>query len=76
LGKAPGRLLEIPTNLTSDAYEVLILSDTFIPVETDSSSKDSRKLGVVVYDRRRISLFRKAVLKILGYIPLFLITFP
>lgn len=76
LGKGAKETSEIPLSLTRDAPEVLISSDTFIPVETDRSSKDSRKLGVVVYDRRRISLFKKAVLKILGYIPLFLITFP
>ena len=76
LGKGAKKTAEIPLSLTRDAYEVLISSDTFIPVETDRSSKDSRKLGVVVYDGRRISLFKKAVLKILGYIPLFLITFP
>lgn len=76
LGKGAKETSEIPLSLTRGPYEVLISSDTFIPVETDRSSKDSRKLGVVVYDKRRISLFKKAVLKILGYIPLFLITFP
>ncbi len=76
LGKGAKETSEIPLSLTRSPYEVLISSDTFIPVETDRSSKDSRKLGVVVYDKRRISLFKKAVLKILGYIPLFLITFP
>lgn len=76
LGKGAKETSEIPLSLTRDSPEVLISSDTFIPVETDRSSKDSRKLGVVVYDKRRISLFKKAVLKILGYIPLFLITFP
>lgn len=76
LGKGARETAEIPLSLTRDFSEVLISSDTFIPVEIDRSSKDSRKLGVVVYDGRRISLFKKAVLKILGYIPLFLITFP
>jgi len=76
LGKGARETAEIPLNLTKDSPEVLISSDTFIPVEIDRSSKDTRKLGVVVYDGRKISLFKKAVLKILGYIPLFLITFP
>ena len=76
LGKGARENAEIPLSPTRDFSEVLISSDTFIPVEIDRSSKDSRKLGVVVYDGRRISLFKKAVLKILGYIPLFLITFP
>lgn len=76
LGKGARETAEIPLSPTRDFSEVLISSDTFIPVEIDRSSKDSRKLGVVVYDGRRISLFKKAVLKILGYIPLFLITFP
>jgi glycosyltransferase involved in cell wall biosynthesis len=58
------------------SLRVLISSDTFVPAEADSSSKDSRKLGVVVYNQSKINFFKKAVLKILGYIPLFLITYP
>jgi len=67
---------EIPLNFNKKYCEVIISSDTFIPLEADSGSRDSRKLGTVVYDRRRISFFKKVILKILGYIPLFLVTFP
>ncbi len=50
---------------------VRISSDTFFP-----ESGDSRKLGIALYDMRPKSLFKKAILKFLGYIPLFLITYP
>jgi len=67
---------EIPLDPGEKYCEVLILSNTFIPLDADGNSQDSRKLGTVVYDRRRINFFKKIILKILGYIPLFLITFP
>ena len=67
---------EIPLSFDEKYCEVIISSDTFIPLEADSGSRDSRKLGTVVYDKRRISFFKKVILKILGYIPLFLVTFP
>jgi len=67
---------EIPLDPASDSTKVLISSDTFIPMEHNRGSKDSRNLGVVVYDRRKINFLKKAILKILGYIPLFLITYP
>jgi glycosyltransferase involved in cell wall biosynthesis len=67
---------EIPLNFDDKYYLVIISSDTFIPMEVDSSSRDSRKLGTVVYERSRIGFFKKIILKILGYIPLFLVTFP
>lgn len=67
---------EIPLNSAVDSACVLISSDTFVPAEVDRNSEDSRKLGVVVYDQRKMNFFKRAVLKILGYIPLFLITYP
>lgn len=67
---------EIPLNFDDKYYLVIISSDIFIPMEVDSSSRDSRKLGTVVYERSRIGFFKKVILKILGYIPLFLVTFP
>ncbi len=67
---------EIPLNSTGGSVRVLISSDTFIPAEVDRNSEDSRKLGVVIYDRRKMNFFKRAVLKILGYFPLFLITYP
>lgn len=67
---------EIPLGTNEKYCKVIISSDTFVPIEDGRSSKDSRKLGIVVYDQRRIHFFKKIILKILGYIPLFLITFP
>lgn len=67
---------EIPLDKVDECCKVVILSNTFVPLEADKSSGDSRKLGVVVYDCRKINLFKKAVLRIIGYMPLFLITFP
>ena len=76
LKKGIKKTVEIPFNSAENFARVLISSDTFVPVEADSNSKDSRKLGVVVYNQRKINFFKKAVFKILGYIPLFLITYP
>ncbi|MDD5659105.1 MAG: glycosyltransferase [Actinomycetota bacterium] len=67
--------LEIPLN-TEKGNLILITSSTFIPSQTDSEILDSRVLGVVLYDNNRLSLFEKIILKILGFIPLFLITYP
>jgi glycosyltransferase involved in cell wall biosynthesis len=66
----------IPLSFDDKYCMVIITSDTFIPLEADSSSRDSRRLGTVVYNRSRIGFFKKIILKILGYIPLFLVTFP
>ena len=76
LKKGIKKTIEIPIDFTGQSFRILISSDTFVPMETDKSSKDSRKLGVVVYNQGKINFFKKAVLKILGYIPLFLITYP
>ncbi|HEY4662390.1 MAG TPA: glycosyltransferase [Candidatus Humimicrobiaceae bacterium] len=76
LKKGIKKTIEIPVDFTVQSFRVLISSDTFVPIEADSSSKDSRKLGVVVYNQGKINFFKKAILKILGYIPLFLITYP
>ncbi|OFW63514.1 MAG: hypothetical protein A2Z35_00525 [Actinobacteria bacterium RBG_19FT_COMBO_36_27] len=76
LKKGSNKTIEIPTGSAEDSTLILISSDTFIPAEIDKNSRDSRKLGAVIYDRRKINCFKKAALKILGYIPLFLLTFP
>ncbi|MDD5621543.1 MAG: glycosyltransferase [Actinomycetota bacterium] len=76
LKKGIKKSVEIPIDFIGQPVRILISSDTFVPSEADSSSKDSRKLGVVVYNQGRMNFFKKAVLKILGYIPLFLITYP
>ena len=55
---------------------VEINSDTFTPAEDGSGSRDTRKLGAVIYDETEVNPVKKLILKILGYIPLFLITYP
>lgn len=67
--------LEIPLSAENNNL-IIITSDTFIPSNVDNKIMDSRTLGVVLYDNSKISLFKKIILKILGFIPLFLITYP
>ena len=76
LKKGSNKTIEILLGSAEDSTLILISSGTFIPAEIDKNSRDSRKLGAVIYDRRKINCFKKAALKILGYIPLFLLTFP
>jgi glycosyltransferase involved in cell wall biosynthesis len=68
--------IKVPLNDVKDSALILISSDTFTPSEIDKNSRDSRKLGVVVYDRRKINFFRNAVLKVSGYIPRFILSYP
>jgi len=67
--------LEIPLNAEKGNF-VLITSDTFVPSQINKDILDSRVLGVVLYDNNRTSLFEKIILKVLGFIPLFLVTYP
>ena len=60
----------------SREYSVEIISDTFSPAEDGSGSGDTRKLGAVIYDETAVSFAKKLILKLLGYIPLFLVTYP
>jgi len=57
-------------------YRVEITSDTFRPSGGGSGSRDTRNLGAVIYDETAVNPIKKLILKILGYIPLFLITYP
>ena len=67
--------LEIPLSSESSNM-VIISSDTFIPSELNKDVVDSRILGAVVYDSNKTSPLKKIILKILGFIPLFLVTYP
>ena len=67
--------LEIPLSAESSNMAV-ITSDTFVPSEINKDEMDSRKLGVVVYDNNKASSLKKIVLKLLGFVPLFLVTYP
>ncbi|MCL5071341.1 MAG: glycosyltransferase [Actinobacteria bacterium] len=57
-------------------YILEIISDTFIPEQKTASFKDSRTLGAVLYCETDISIFKKVILKILGFVPLFLVSYP
>ncbi|MCD4669576.1 MAG: glycosyltransferase [Actinomycetia bacterium] len=60
----------------SGKYRIIITSDIFTPSAGHGASGDSRMLGAAIYNESRTNPFKKAVLKILGYIPLFLVTYP
>ena len=63
-------------NETADDLILEIISGTFVPADSSSGFKDSRQLGIYVYNRRKINFIKKIILKIVGFIPLFLVTFP
>jgi len=69
-------IVEIPVDFSKKPYKILITSNTFIPKTEYRNTKDSRKLGVVVYNEIKGNIVKKIILKILGFIPLFLITYP
>ncbi|MCL5073809.1 MAG: glycosyltransferase [Actinobacteria bacterium] len=60
----------------SPSYILEIISDTFVPDQKAGSFKDSRTLGVVLYNETEINIFKKLILKILGFVPLFLVSYP
>lgn len=68
--------LDIPLDGGEGPYDIIISSDTFVPSSAGDGTADSRKLGVVLYDDTKIGPAKKILLKILGYIPLFLVTYP
>jgi len=57
-------------------YRVTIISDTFTSARGRKGSADSRRLGAAVYNESRKGIIKKILLKSIGYIPLFLVTFP
>lgn len=69
-------IVEIPVDFSKKPCKILITSNTFIPKTEYRNTKDSRKLGVVVYNEIKGNIVKKIILKILGFIPLFLITYP
>ena len=69
-------IVEIPVDFSKKPCKILITSNTFIPKTEYRNTKDSRKLGVVVYNEIKGSIVKKIILKILGFIPLFLVTYP
>ena len=69
-------IVEIPVDFSKKPCKILITSNTFIPKTEYRNTKDSRKLGVVVYNEIKGNIVKKIILKILGFIPLFLVTYP
>jgi len=76
LRKGAGEIVEIPAGTPDKPKIILISSDTFAPSDIGESSGDSRRLGVVVYNYSKMAFLRRIILRILGYIPLFLVTYP
>jgi glycosyltransferase involved in cell wall biosynthesis len=76
LVKGAREIVRVPLDTRNEFTIIKVLSSTFKPSEEYGDSEDSRSLGVVMYDERKINLLKKFILKVLGYIPLFLITFP
>lgn len=70
------KIIEIPFVKESFKCILEIISDTFIPERKAGSFKDSRTLGVVLYCESDINIFKKLILKILGFVPLFLVSYP
>lgn len=69
-------IIEIPEAARSWDLRLIIQSDTFNPVQTNTGGGNSRKLGAVVYNEQKVNLLKKLLLKIVGFIPLFLVTYP
>jgi glycosyltransferase involved in cell wall biosynthesis len=74
------KIIEISPNIQEEkkGFNLIleIISDTFIPEQKTGSFRDSRTLGVVLYCESDISIFKKLILKILGFVPLFLVSYP
>ena len=57
-------------------YRIVVSSDTFRPSPEENRQGDTRILGAALYNEASTGIFKRAVLRLLGYIPLFLVTFP
>ncbi|MBM3708799.1 MAG: glycosyltransferase [Actinobacteria bacterium] len=64
------------STIATAEYVLEIESDTFFPGRLIGGIKDTRKLGIVLYDERKINLIKKIILKLAGFLPLFLVTYP
>ncbi len=72
------KVVDIPISSSKDNPEFIveITSDVFTPVSQTRGLRDTRIFGVAVYNENKLNLIKKIILKILGFIPLFLVTFP
>lgn len=76
LNKNEKKIVYLPKSFNKKGCSVVICSNTFIPAEVNSNLEDSRKLGVFVYDESRTGFIKMIVLKVLGFVPMFLVTYP
>jgi len=76
LGRGQRRTVDPGLDGVEDGYRVIVESDTFFPSQGENHTADSRKLGAVLYDESRTGILKRLVLKAIGYVPLFLTTFP
>jgi len=60
----------------SGSYFLTVESDTFISQNRQNGVNDTRELGVVVYNEQKTPALKKFILKLLGFVPLFLVTYP
>jgi glycosyltransferase involved in cell wall biosynthesis len=60
----------------SSTYLLSVESDTFISQSQQNGASDTRKLGVVAYNEQKTPGLKKLILKLLGFVPLFLVTYP
>ncbi|MBN2073001.1 MAG: glycosyltransferase [Actinobacteria bacterium] len=79
IARGTREIIDIPLGSGDGDSLIVIESTTFTALDSAAGEKkggDSRKLGVALYDLRPVPLIKKIVLKVLGYIPLFLVTYP
>ncbi len=68
---ASGRLEAADIPYRGRPVKVCVQSDTFT-----AQGKDSRKLGAVLYEMSKKNIFKKWLLKAVGYIPQFVLSYP
>ncbi len=69
LGRGQAGTMDIPSQ--EGPVRVRITSDTFQP-----GGADTRRLGAALYEKGKKNIAKKMLLKALGYIPLFVLTYP
>ncbi len=77
LSRGEKKTVFIPgTGEGKNCYRIVITSDTFTPSDSGGNSVDSRILGTAVYNEGSTGVLKKILLKLIGYVPLFLVTYP
>jgi glycosyltransferase involved in cell wall biosynthesis len=77
IGSGTKKILSINTKTKEKSKFLLsVSSDTFTAGPGNSAGADTRNLGIVLYNEQRINFLKKFLLKILGFIPLFLVAYP